>query len=162
MGHEYPEYTYYFCLIAVLAFLQHQLSVSASALEQDHFRHSVGCRAGERLHGGGGGGGRADSSESRRIVAIGDVHGSLIGLHELLYTSGISSSRNSCNWHPDTSKQGGVVLVQTGDIVDRGPNASEAWHCLKNLFKAVPRIIILEVIRLIGNHELWWRATQLP
>ena len=66
-------------------------------------------------------------------MSIGDVHGSLIGLHELLFKAGLTAERNSCDWHPDTKANGGVILVQNGDIVDRGPNASEAWLCLKHL-----------------------------
>jgi hypothetical protein len=53
-----------------------------------------------------------------------------------------------------------VLFVQNGDIVDRGPNASEAWLCLKHLQDTAPTHGS-EVIRLLGNHELWWLTGQL-
>ena len=48
-----------------------------------------------------------------------------------------------------------TILVQVGDIVDRGPSALEAFLCLKHLQKTAPEFNG-EVVRLFGNHELWW------
>ncbi len=48
----------------------------------------------------------------------------------------------------------GTLLVQVGDIVDRGPQATEAWECLKHLQATSPEGSA--VVRLVGNHELWW------
>ena len=115
---------------------------------------TAGCIAGER-HGK-----PEEGNDQRRLVSIGDVHGSLIGLHELLFKAGLTESRNSCSWHPETKARGGVLFVQNGDIVDRGPNASEAWLCLKHLQDTAPEHGS-EVIRLLGNHELWWLTGQL-
>jgi hypothetical protein len=42
-----------------------------------------------------------------------------------------------------------------GDIVDRGDEALEAWECLDQLSATRPAEDG-EVVRLIGNHELWW------
>lgn len=158
MGHEYTVFTMYVIVLIVLAFLQQALLVAAQA-ERSEYGKFPACLAAERLHGGV----NPESSntvDSRRVVSIGDVHGSLTGLHEILWTSGISADRNSCKWHPDTASNGGIVLVQTGDIVDRGPNASEAWLCLKNL-QSTANEHKSEVIRLLGNHELWWLSGQI-
>jgi hypothetical protein len=124
------------------------------ALPETKVSRTIGCRAGERLSSLEG------NDDKRRLVSIGDVHGSLIGLHELLFKAGLTVERNSCEWHPDTRANGGVLFVQNGDIVDRGPNASEAWLCLKHLQDTAPAHDS-EVIRLLGNHELWWLTGQL-
>ena len=134
------------------------VTLSEPELESKVFR-TIGCRAGERLSSPKGRQGSLDE-DKRRLVSIGDVHGSLIGLHELLFKAGLTAERNSCDWHPDTKANGGVILVQNGDIVDRGPNASEAWLCLKHL-QDTASAHDSEVIRLLGNHELWWLTGQL-
>ena len=41
-----------------------------------------------------------------------------------------------------------------GDIVDRGSGATESWECLQYLQDTAPAGS--SVIRLVGNHELWW------
>ena len=148
MGAVYrPIFPLMFLLLLVFCY-------SASSESAESFSRFPGCSAGERLRG------NSKAGSSRRIISVGDVHGSLIGLHEILYKAGISESRNSCEWHPDTKTNGGVTFVQTGDIVDRGPNASEAWFCLKHLQDTAPAHNS-EVIRLLGNHELWWLTGQL-
>ena len=38
--------------------------------------------------------------DNRRIVAIGDVHGCLDGIKELLFQAGITRSVDSCDWRP--------------------------------------------------------------
>jgi hypothetical protein len=96
-------------------------------------------------------------NESERLVVIGDVHGSAAGLLELLHAAGITttasvSTDGSCQWKDQPEY--GTVLVQVGDIVDRGPEATEAWKCLTDL--QVSASGKNKVIRLIGNHELWW------
>lgn len=83
-----------------------------------------------------------------RIVAIGDVHGDLNGLKENLRQAGLIDIND--NWIGGTQ-----TLVQVGDIVDRGPQAEEAWNYLGHLQKQA-RNANGKVIRLIGNHELMW------
>ena len=93
-----------------------------------------------------------------RLIVIGDVHGSGIGLRELLDASNITSSTDNslgCRWTPQNDA--GTILVQVGDIVDRGPEASEAWSCLDDLQDTAYLVNNnTKVIRLLGNHELWW------
>ena len=108
-----------------------------------------------------------------RIVAVGDVHGNYQGLLDVLTHAGIintissttatstainSTSQNQhqyeCEW---ANQREPVLLVQVGDIVDRGRNATGAWHCLRYLQStASSHGGGSSVVRLIGNHELFW------
>jgi hypothetical protein len=91
-------------------------------------------------------------SNNQRIVVIGDVHGELGGLVEVLNMAGVVDGAE-CAWAPK-QPAGGTLLVQVGDIVDRGPKATEAWNCLKALQDTAPSGS--EVVRLVGNHDIWW------
>ena len=90
-------------------------------------------------------------SNKQRVVVIGDVHGSAHGLFELLHWSNITLEPLVCEWK---IQEENVILVQVGDIVDRGAYATEAWNCLRYLQESAPAGS--KVIRLVGNHELWW------
>ncbi len=80
-----------------------------------------------------------------RIVAVGDVHGDFDQLVKTLYAAGVIDKNNK--WIG-----GNTHLVQTGDIVDRGPFSWEAFDLLMGLEKqaleAGGRVHVL-----IGNHE---------
>ena len=89
---------------------------------------------------------------SPRIVVIGDVHGSANGLLEVLYQAEITVDDKSCFWKDQSVE--GTILVQIGDIVDRGDQALEAWLCLNSLQSSPPEGS--KVVRILGNHELWW------
>lgn len=96
----------------------------------------------------------------RRYVVVGDIHGSYDGFLEILSKAQIiqpvssmtSSSSADCRWVSDLSTP--VTLVQVGDIVDRGPGASEVWHCLQHLQNTTTAPN--KVVRLLGNHDIWW------
>ena len=91
-------------------------------------------------------------SSSDKLVVIGDVHGSLSGLSTILYHANITVSKDACDWNPASIN---TVVIQVGDIVDRGPAALESWQCLERLQQEnVPKGS--KVVRMIGNHELWW------
>lgn len=82
-----------------------------------------------------------------RVVMIGDIHGSYNGLIDILHASGIVSAPNTCEWVvQDTS----LLLVQTGDIVDRGPGAVEAFDCLRYLQQNAGANNA-KVVRLLGS-----------
>lgn len=81
-----------------------------------------------------------------RIVAIGDLHGDLENAQRVLRTARILDADN--HWAAGCS-----TLVQTGDIVDRGPQSLETLDFFRNL-QTEASILGGEVIMLIGNHEL--------
>ena len=80
----------------------------------------------------------------RRIVAIGDIHGDYGALTEVLEAAGVSKD---CEWIGDET-----LVVQMGDIVDRGLDADKANACLARLQEKG------SVVRLTGNHELMQAA----
>ena len=90
--------------------------------------------------------------QEKRIIVIGDVHGSNQGLKEILYASNITSTLHGdvCEWRPQGPE--GTLVIQVGDIVDRGGEATEAWQCLDDLQVSAPQGS--SIIRLVGNHEV--------
>jgi hypothetical protein len=93
----------------------------------------------------------AEPTDNRRIITIGDIHGAYDGLLELLHEAKITKSAKECVWADQTA--GGVILVQSGDLVDRGPKAYEALQCLRSLQTEAPRYSS-KVVRLIGSKEI--------
>ena len=93
-----------------------------------------------------------------RIVAVGDIHGSAIGLREILLAANIIDSVDSCTWSTLALNKH-TTLVQMGDLVDRGNEALEAWQCLDKLHETMPDDG--NFIRIIGNHEMWWMENKL-
>ena len=95
-----------------------------------------------------------DLRTTERIVAVGDVHGSYDGLVAILRTAGIIDGR--ARW-----SGGRAILVQTGDVVDRGPDSRKALDLLRRLEGEAMRAGG-RVYPLLGNHEfmrmVWdWR-----
>jgi hypothetical protein len=89
--------------------------------------------------------GRMASVEKRRIV-IGDVHGELAGLREILLHAGLIDDHDS--WTGGES-----LLIQVGDVIDRGPCSRECVGLLRSLQSQAPEAGG-QVVRLCGNHEL--------
>jgi len=89
------------------------------------------------------------SGDFDRVVMIGDIHGSYNGLTDILYASGVTTSPNSCLWVPQDKP---LLLVQTGDIVDRGPGAVEAFDCLQHLQQNAASNNA-KVVRLLGSKK---------
>ena len=80
-----------------------------------------------------------------RVVAVGDVHGELGGLVSILIASGLIG--------PDLHWIGGdTTLVQTGDLLDRGPQVREVMDLLIRL-QHESEAAGGRVICLMGNHE---------
>jgi hypothetical protein len=78
-------------------------------------------------------------------VVLGDLHGSLDAFRTILTRAGLLE---------DTSWRGGrTILVQLGDVIDRGPDSVETYEFLAELqvraSKGKGR-----VVRLLGNHEI--------
>ncbi len=88
----------------------------------------------------------AHSTPARRIVAVGDLHGDLEATERALRLAGAIDDRR--HWIG-----GDLVLVQTGDILDRG----DGEQAILDLFVRLATEAAEAggaVYRLLGNHEL--------
>jgi len=81
-----------------------------------------------------------------RVIAIGDVHGDFDDFCLLLRELGLADSRN--HW-----TGGKAILVQTGDVIDRGNKGREAMDLLIRLEKEA-EAAGGQVVPLLGNHEV--------
>jgi hypothetical protein len=81
----------------------------------------------------------------RTIIVIPDTHG--VGLPTFLYEQNITRSLGQCEWAIEDPN---TIVVQLGDVVDRGQYALEDWKCMRELQSTAPKD---NVFRLIGNHE---------
>ncbi len=88
----------------------------------------------------------AAAAPDQRVVAIGDVHGDLANFEAILQTTGLMSPGHQWIGH-------GVVLVQTGDVVDRGPRSRQCLDLLMALERQAGNQQG-KVIALLGNHEV--------
>ena len=85
-------------------------------------------------------------AQPKRVVAIGDLHGDLSGTRAALRTAGVIDDKDA--WiGKDT------VVVQTGDVLDRGDDEQAILDLLFKL-EADAKAAGGEVIFLLGNHEL--------
>jgi calcineurin-like phosphoesterase family protein len=88
----------------------------------------------------------AGAHQSRRIVAIGDVHGALEQFATILQQAGLIDAQR--RW-----TGGNAVLVQTGDVFDRGDGVRGALDLLMRLEDEARRAGG-RVEALLGNHEI--------
>jgi hypothetical protein len=84
--------------------------------------------------------------EASRLVAIGDIHGSLEGFTAILKIAGLSS--DSGGW-----AGGRATLIQTGDYMDRGPDVRAVMDRLMAL-ESEARSAGGRALALLGNHEV--------
>jgi hypothetical protein len=82
---------------------------------------------------------------TERIVAVGDVHGAYDRLVAILRAAGLTDRR--ARW-----TGGRAILVQTGDVVDRGPDSRRVLDLLRRLEREAARAGG-QVHALVGNHE---------
>lgn len=87
-----------------------------------------------------------DVRTSERVVAIGDVHGAYDRFVAILTKAGLIDARG--RW-----AGGRAVFVQTGDVVDRGPDSRRALDLVKRLEQEAARAGG-RVFALLGNHEV--------
>lgn len=80
-----------------------------------------------------------------RVVAIGDVHGDYERFIAVLTSAGLIDA--DANW-----AGGKTLLVQTGDIIDRGPDSRKCLELMMKLEQQAPKAGG-DVHALIGNHE---------
>jgi hypothetical protein len=82
----------------------------------------------------------------KRLVAIGDLHGDLGGARAALRAAGAIDDH-------DKWIGGDLVVVQTGDVLDRGDDESKILELLERL-AGEAHAAGGTVIQLVGNHEL--------
>jgi hypothetical protein len=82
---------------------------------------------------------------TERIVAVGDIHGAFDNFVAILRAAQVIDNRN--RWSGRRT-----VLVQTGDILDRGPDSRKAIDLLRRLERDAQRAGG-RVVSLLGNHE---------
>lgn len=81
-----------------------------------------------------------------RVVAIGDVHGSLDGFRAILRSAGLIGADG--HWSGGTA-----TVVQTGDLTDRGANVRGVMDLVRQLEREAPARGG-RVVALLGNHEV--------
>ena len=81
-----------------------------------------------------------------RVIAVGDVHGEYEKFRSILLDAKLIDSSN--NWIG-----GNTILVQTGDVIDRGPKSIESIELIRSRQVQAPKSGG-KVVRLFGNHEL--------
>jgi hypothetical protein len=86
------------------------------------------------------------ASTQRRILSIGDLHGDFLQTSGLLRNLGLMDAGGGWTGGQD-------VLIQTGDIADRGHQEMDVYKALFRLQDEAPASGG-EVIMLLGNHEL--------
>jgi hypothetical protein len=89
-----------------------------------------------------------DVQTTGRVVAVGDVHGAHDAFVGILRAAGLVDGRT--RW-----SGGKAVLVQTGDVLDRGPDSRKSLDLLRRLEREAQRAGG-RVYALLGNHE-WMR-----
>lgn len=80
------------------------------------------------------------------VIGVADLHGDLQRAHAVLRASGASNDTHL--WAAGTCS-----LVQTGDLVDRGPNSVAVTKLFEDL-KDEAAAAGGKVLTLLGNHEL--------
>jgi Calcineurin-like phosphoesterase len=87
-----------------------------------------------------------DIQTTERVVAVGDVHGAFDNFVAILRAAQVVDDRS--RWSGRRT-----VLVQTGDILDRGPDSRKTIDLLRRLERDAQRAGG-RVVSLLGNHEL--------
>lgn len=90
-------------------------------------------------------GAAGSGSAARRLVAVADLHGDLGATMRVLQLAGLVDAHGG--W-----TGGDAVLVQTGDIVDRGGEAKQIYELFRRLAEQAPSEGG-EVHNLLGNHD---------
>jgi hypothetical protein len=87
-----------------------------------------------------------DFTTTERVVAVGDVHGAHTQFVAILRAAGLINNR-------DRWTGGRAVLIQTGDVFDRGDDSRKAIDLLRRLERDA-RNAGGHVMALAGNHEV--------
>jgi len=89
---------------------------------------------------------RSTEKAPDRLVAVGDVHGDSENFQLILKRTGLVDDQN--HWIG-----GSATLVQTGDLLDRGPKGREAMDLVIGIEKEAATVGG-QVVPLLGNHEV--------
>lgn len=87
-----------------------------------------------------------DVHTTERVVAVGDIHGAYDKFVAILRAASLIDTRD--RWIGNKT-----IFVQTGDILDRGPDSRKALDLIRRLERDAPRAGG-RVYALLGNHEL--------
>lgn len=87
----------------------------------------------------------AQPGKLHRVVAVGDLHGDFEAWRAIACAAGLVDKRG--RW-----TGGAAVLVQTGDVVDRGPDGLKIIEDLMRLQREAQRAHG-QIVALVGNHE---------
>ncbi len=87
-----------------------------------------------------------DLETSERIVAVADVHGAYDRFVAILRAAGLIDGRE--RW-----SGGRAIFVQTGDVLDRGPDSRKAMDLIRRMANDASRAGG-RVHALLGNHEV--------
>ncbi|KAH9945176.1 Metallo-dependent phosphatase [Epithele typhae] len=90
-----------------------------------------------------------DGTYTRRIVAVGDLHGDMPNAQEVLHMAGVVDEHG--NWSGNVD-----FFVQTGDIIDRGDDTIKLYTWMDQL-RDQARAVGGTVLSHLGNHE-WMNA----
>ncbi|RKP08183.1 Metallo-dependent phosphatase-like protein [Thamnocephalis sphaerospora] len=96
----------------------------------------------------------ADALGKRRIVAVGDLHGDLKSTLNVLRMAGVIDKEDK--WAGGNN----TILVQTGDLIDRGEDTVELLELFPRLIKEAYEVGG-RVIQVLGNHEIMNLAGDL-
>jgi hypothetical protein len=88
----------------------------------------------------------AAAAAAPRMVAVGDVHGDLAAFKKILQEAGVVDATGA--W-----VGGETVLVQVGDLIDRGPSMRGTLDFVIGLERAAPERGG-RVVAILGNHEV--------
>lgn len=106
--------------------------------------------------------GELDASTFKNVVVISDIHGDKASFLKSLWIAFLDVERQyidfghfeahlyPSNGKPLSANPSDTVLIQLGDVVDRGPDGLECLQLLEEL----PTAIGWRVVRLYGNHEI--------
>lgn len=83
---------------------------------------------------------------TERVVAVGDVHGAYDRFMAILQAAGLIDGRQ--RW-----SGGRTIFVQTGDVLDRGPDSRRVLDLLRRMAGEASRVGG-RVHALLGNHEV--------
>lgn len=85
------------------------------------------------------------TAAQQRIVAVGDLHGDAAAWTDIARAAGVIDAKG--HW-----AGGNAILVQLGDITDRGPDSLKIVRSLQQLQREAPRKGGRTIV-ILGNHE---------